>query len=577
MGQYVYGALVLIAAVVSAALAFYAWRRRGKPGVVAFAGLMLAVALWALVGGLRSLSDSPSATRFWFNAMFLSASIVPVAYLVFVIQYTGRERWLGRWKLIAMFIITIITQIMVWTNDAHKLFYRELAAINWAESNPGPWFWVHLVYGYGLLAWGVLLILLTIMRSHALYRRQAVVLLVGTFPPLVVNVLGTFGWMKTDPSAMPLSFTFTGMVFAWDLFRYRLFDVVPVARDTLIDSMSDGMLVLDAHDRIVDLNPAMEMILGLQAGQAVGRPREAVLQNLPEQVGRFLDASTARAEITTTQDGVLRHYDLRVSPLSSRRGQLTGHLIVMHDVTERKRTEEALQLSNLELRERNEELDAFAHTVAHDLKNPLSTLVGYSTLLREQREEITEEFLCFGLEVIERNGIKMSAIIDELLLLASVRQAEDVALEPVDMSAIVADVQVRLAGLIQEHQAEIVAPERWPTALGRSQWIEEVWINYVSNAIKYGGRPPQVELGGTEQADGAVRFWVRDNGDGLAVEAQSRLFTPFTRLSQVQVEGHGLGLSIVRRIVEKMHGQVGVESQGVPGKGCVFSFTLPST
>jgi two-component system sensor histidine kinase/response regulator len=114
---------------------------------------------------------------------------------------------------------------------------------------------------------------------------------------------------------------------------------------------------------------------------------------------------------------------------------------------------------------------------------------------------------------------------------------------------------------------------KWPVALGYAPWVEEVWINYLSNAFRYGGRPPRLELGAEAQPDGRVRFWVRDNGAGLTPEDQARLFTPFTRLDQVQVKGHGLGLSIVRRIVEKLGGQVGVESQ--IGQGSTFSFTLP--
>jgi two-component system, sensor histidine kinase and response regulator len=131
-----------------------------------------------------------------------------------------------------------------------------------------------------------------------------------------------------------------------------------------------------------------------------------------------------------------------------------------------------------------------------------------------------------------------------------------------------------LTGMIAEHQAEVVVTDDWPVALGRGQWVEEVWVNYVSNALKYGGRPPRVELGAAEQEDGTVRFWVRDNGPGLTLEEKTQLFVPFTRLDQARAKGHGLGLSIVRRIVEKMGGQVGVES--AIGQGSVFFFTLPS-
>jgi signal transduction histidine kinase len=102
-----------------------------------------------------------------------------------------------------------------------------------------------------------------------------------------------------------------------------------------------------------------------------------------------------------------------------------------------------------------------------------------------------------------------------------------------------------------------------------------VWVNYLSNALKYGGRPPRLELGYDIRPMGVARLWVRDNGDGIAPEVQARLFTPFTRLDQVRARGHGLGLSIVRRIVEKMGGQVGVISEGQTGLGSLFYFTLP--
>jgi two-component system sensor histidine kinase/response regulator len=143
------------------------------------------------------------------------------------------------------------------------------------------------------------------------------------------------------------------------------------------------------------------------------------------------------------------------------------------------------------------------------------------------------------------------------------------------MASIVLEAQKRLAYLIEERQAEVIVPDAsaWPAALGHAPWVEEVWVNYLSNALEYGGTPPRVELGATAQADGMVRFWVRDNGPGIPPEQQGRLFTPFTQLSQVRTEGHGLGLSIVQRIVEKLHGHVWVQS--APGQGSTFFFTMP--
>jgi PAS domain S-box-containing protein len=249
-------------------------------------------------------------------------------------------------------------------------------------------------------------------------------------------------------------------------------------------------------------------------------------------------------------------------------------LLSARDITERKRAEEALRQQTVELQARNEELDAFAHTVAHDLQAPLTTIVGFAAALTKPATTLPQEELQKHLQTIVWSGRKMSNIIKELLMLASVRQLE-VELKPLDMAHIVVEVQQRLAATIETYKAQIILPEAWPAALGHAQWVEEVWVNYISNAIKYGGRPPRVELGATVQADGIVRFWVRDNGSGLTPAEQAQLFVPFIRLNKTPAKGNGLGLSIVRRIVEKLGGQVGVESEGLPERGCVFSFTLP--
>jgi signal transduction histidine kinase len=221
------------------------------------------------------------------------------------------------------------------------------------------------------------------------------------------------------------------------------------------------------------------------------------------------------------------------------------------------------------------ELDAYAHTVAHDLKNPLGTLIGFSSMLETSYTELSDEQLHLCVNTIARSSRKMTNIVEELLLLASVRK-EDVGADLLDMAAITAEALERLADMIAEYQAEIITPETWPLAQGYAPWVEEIWTNYISNGLKYGGDPPRVELGGRtpDEPDRQVCFWVRDNGAGLSPEDQARLFTPFTQIHQARAKGHGLGLSIVERIVVKLGGQVGVESQ--VDQGSVFFFTLPS-
>lgn len=220
------------------------------------------------------------------------------------------------------------------------------------------------------------------------------------------------------------------------------------------------------------------------------------------------------------------------------------------------------------LQEQNAELDAFAQTVAHDLKNPLFTLLGFLDLVVDD-----EENAAHWLAMSTHSAQKMNNIIDELLLLASVRK-EAVVPAPIEMAEVVQQALGRLTYLLEKHQPEVILPEVWPQAQGYAPWIEEVWVNYLSNGLKYGGQPPCLELGATPQADGMIRYWISDNGAGLDAEAQAILFSEFTRLDAVRANGHGLGLSIVRRIMTRLDGHYGVES--APGQGSRFYFTLPA-
>jgi len=246
------------------------------------------------------------------------------------------------------------------------------------------------------------------------------------------------------------------------------------------------------------------------------------------------------------------------------------------EINVRKEVEKSLHQRTIELEKRNKELDAFARTVAHDLKNPLNGIVGFVELVLEEGvlgSPLASESIQH-LRWVAKAGEKMLSIVDALLLLAGASKRGKIEIRPLDMSQIMAQViQQRLAQMVERYRGQIKLPEKWPIALGYAPWIEEIWVNYLSNGLKYGGNPPQLELGANTQNNGMIRFWVRDNGPGLSLEAQGRLFMPFTRLHKERAEGHGLGLVIVQQVMEKLGGQVGVESH--EGEGCLFYFTLP--
>jgi len=347
---------------------------------------------------------------------------------------------------------------------------------------------------------------------------------------------------------------------------------------TIFEDSKDMIFIAGLDGQIKDVSPACEDVLGYKKGELVKMTMFDVIVH-PEDSDRFQKAIIDQGLVINFEselqrkDGQVIHTLVSATPRLDENGNVVGVQGNVRDITVRKQVE-AERMRALQLEDQNKELDAFARIVAHDLKNPLATLTGYSRMLEEEFRDIDDDLVKQSINGISNNSYRMDRIINELFLLSKIRQ-EQVDLRPLNMGEIVDTVVEHLALTVERYSGEISLPESWDAALGYAPWIEEVWVNYITNGLKYGGQPPLLVLGSSEQDDGMVRFWVEDNGNGLTPDEQAVLFTEFTQLSETRFSGHGLGLSIVKRIIEKLGGQVGVESQGIEGKGSVFYFTLP--
>lgn len=346
-----------------------------------------------------------------------------------------------------------------------------------------------------------------------------------------------------------------------------------------LDTLSDAVFVLDSDGDFVEYyrpaGPARFPIPDDVQGKNIRDllPDETALEL--ERVIQFVQATQESRHMVISFETrtEMQWFDVGVSPRAGGTdGAGMGVTLIARDITEQVDLESISQRYAAELVEKNTDLDAFAHTVAHDLKNSLTKIFGYSELLEAELLASDAESKKFVGQIMGSSQ-KMAEIIDALLFFAKVRKSE---FEPVrlDMESIVDEALVQLSRLIQEKGAQVHLPDFWPTVSGHPGWIENVWINYISNGIKYGGQPPHVELGSDILTD-RVEFWVKDNGPGLDALATEGLFEEWSRLGGSQEPGHGLGLSIVRRIIKKSGGEVGVESK--PGHGSRFYFSLPTT
>jgi two-component system sensor histidine kinase/response regulator len=361
----------------------------------------------------------------------------------------------------------------------------------------------------------------------------------------------------------------------------------PVANILVVDDMPDNLRLLSRMltDHGYQVRPVLNGAQALIAAQT--QPPDLILLDIMMPMMNGFEVCEQLKADARTQDIPV----LFISALSDTENKVTAFTAGGVDyVTKPFQLEEVLArvkthltLHSLQQQLRQEliardsliaDLHAYAHTVAHDLRNPISVALGYALLLEMQGDALAADERHQYLATVTQGLRKLSSIVDELLLLAEVRKQE-LDVTPLAMDVIVGEALRRVADLAERAGVTVDAPAQWPIVMGYAPWIEEVWVNYLSNALKYGGEPPRIEIG-AEVNDGQVRCWVRDHGDGLTAEQQVRLFTPFERLDQARATGHGLGLSIVKRIITKLDGEVGVESPGLPGQGCTFWFTLPA-
>lgn len=347
-----------------------------------------------------------------------------------------------------------------------------------------------------------------------------------------------------------------------------------VTISTLLDSLAEAVIVVNKLGTVLFVNARAEGMFGYERTDMVGKPLDMILpQGLRDihktHMAEFFAAPRIRSMGVGLDLAGLRRdgteFPVEISLSFIRTADNLFVIAFVSDITRRKQVDRMLH-------DRNQELEAFAHTLAHDIKNSVTVVTGFGSLLDGSLEELAPEAITAAVKGMVKTAEKLNHIVDGLLLFSTIGR-DDIRVKPLAMSPIVDSAIERVRGVTEEWQAEIIKPDTFPASLGYESWVEEIWFNYISNAVKYGGTPPKIELGGTERADGYATFWVKDNGPGIDPGQQADIFEMYKSRKEKSQKGYGLGLSIVKRIVEKLDGTVDVKN--APGGGGVFSFSLP--
>jgi PAS domain S-box-containing protein len=333
--QWYFSGVALAGGLCVAGYALYVWRRRRASAGGSLAVMLAAAGWWGLAYALELAATDLDARRFWGDAKWLGIALLPPAFYAFTMQYTGRDRWVNRRAMAALAVPPVAVIALLAVPGTHDLvrYYPPAAAADPARAiaQVGPLFWPFLVYA-NLVVWGCTALLVgRLTRLSRYYWRQSLLLIVAVLLPSVANVahnlnLGPF--RHVEPT--PFLFVVTGAVLVWGLFRFRLLDLVPIARSSVFETMLDAVLVLDPDRRVVNLNPAAERVLGVPATQAIGRRVEELLGVEPSLVERA-DDPVLPEEVELGE----RRHELSATPLTDRAGRQTGRVLVLRDVTER--------------------------------------------------------------------------------------------------------------------------------------------------------------------------------------------------------------------------------------------------
>ncbi|MEM8531213.1 MAG: histidine kinase N-terminal 7TM domain-containing protein [Chloroflexota bacterium] len=575
---------LLVTTLATTILAIAAWRRRPAPGTMPFALFLGAISIWSCGYAFELLSVELTTKTLLAKLQYVGIVAIPVLWLVFVVQYTQRNHWLSRRNLILLTLLPCCTFLLVWTNEVHGLIWQTIKLVPTGllvafTPNYGPWFWVHTVYSYLLFGLGFGFLVQFFVRSPRLYRSQVGALLVGAFLPWTGNVLYVFGLNPLPGLDLtPFGFALSGLAITWGLFRLRLLDIVPLAYDSVIESMLDGIIIVDAQRRIVNINPMALELLNYKINEVIGQPVARILDPALVQVAD--DSKPQTVEITRNQTTQI--LDVRRSKITHSHRVELGVVIVLRDITEQRHTELALQQAKEAAESASRAKGIFLANMSHELRTPLTAIIGYGELLSRDTQITDSPIMTNDLQAIQIAGRHLLGLINNVLDLSKIEAGRvELYEELINIPALIDDVAMTVRPLVENNHSTFEIDNRDELGIIRTDItkLRQILFNLLSNAAKFTEHGTITLTIDREvlNAEEWVSFQIADSGVGIPVEHMNRLFKDFMQGDEQVARtygGTGLGLTISHRFCQLMGGTITATS--AEGEGSVFTVSLPA-
>lgn len=586
----------ILSAITVLAVGLVTWRLAYRNTAAIF---MLAVLgcleIWTVGFIFEIAANGLDAKLILANIQFIGIDTLPVAWLALTLTYTGHfqewSRFIG-----ALLIIPALNQVIIWTDPFHHLFRQHPSLDTTTASFPilindySTWYYfIQMPFATIIFIATSVLLIFMLRSSSKTHRQQILLLLLSTVMPLVLNGLYVLGASPIPHlNLSTVAFAISGVLLGWSLVRFRFLDLMPAARGVLVDSLKDAWIVLDRSGRFVDLNQTAQEIVGQPKQKVIGQYVEKVLSQKPQLVECLQTETDTQQDIALEIAGKARYYDLSLTPLQDKRGGVSGRLMVLRDITQRKQTEEELQRAKEQAEVANRAKSAFLATMSHEIRTPLNGIIGMTSLLQDT--PLNQEQSEYLRTILESSDALLN-IINDILDFSKIEAGRiDLENRPFELREALESAFDLVSNKARSKGLELTYLMEEPTPVtiqGDLTRLRQILLNLLSNAIKFtenGEVSVTVSSKRLEEAKNGpedtpnryeLHFAVRDTGIGIAPDNIKRLFHSFSQVDSSTTRkygGTGLGLAISRRLTELMGGTIWVESQ--QGVGSTFYFTI---
>lgn len=551
---------------------------------------LASLTLWLLAYAWELLSPELAPKILASKVQYLGITVAPTAWMVYVFHYVGISQLLTPFRRLLLVVEPALITIAAWTNESHRLIWQRFSQttiapnLSLSQIQYGPLFYVHVAYSYLLMLVTTILLIRTLREPQAIYRGQSWVLLISAIAPWVGNILylaKPTGWPLLDWT--PFSFLVTGLAAVWGRWRFRLWDVLPIARDAVLEGMRDGVIVMDLDYRLLDLNPSVQRLLGWNPKKLFGHPVPPLFEDWSDLLPLFKKESDQEASLVC--QSLSRHwFEVTLSPLLNPRQQPIGWLMVFHDVMVQHQTEQALLKARNAAEQASQAKSRFLATMSHELRTPLNAIIGYSELLQEEWKVLEKPEFVEDLETIRSAGNHLLTLINNILDFSKLEAGKmSLFIESIDLEALIQEIAQTIQPLIAQNQNSFYVHCEPDIGIMESDILKvrQILFNLLSNAAKF-TREGTIQLSVRRRAlnqeivGNWIEIQVMDTGLGMSPEQLKRIFLAFEQAETSTAKrygGTGLGLAISQAFADMLGGSITVHSQ--PGKGSVFTVLLP--